>query len=137
MKDLTAPHLRRRNPVRAALPVVLFLVGFAAVLVAVCRLYLLPALRAAASADPQQRRQLGATAWLVMAVVLFVLFAGLLLTFRVGRFFFPRPAPPARGRTEYVDAWAESGRRMTAGESHQEDAGEEGDAAEEGDGGAG
>ena len=96
MKPSTAAHLRRRHPVRAALPACILPVGFAAVLVAVCRIYLFPALRAAASADPQQQRQLAATAWLILAVVLFVLFAGLLLAFRVGRFFFPRPPPAAR-----------------------------------------
>lgn len=134
MKQTTAPHLRRRHPVRAALPVVLFLVGFAAVLLAVCTIYLFPALRAAASADPQQRRELGATAWLVLALVLFVLFAGLVLSFRVGRFFFPRPAAPARKPTEYVDAWAESARRMVVEESPNGEAGEEDDAGEGGTG---
>ena len=41
----------------------------------------------------------------------FVLFGGLLIAFRIGRFFIPRPVA-GRKKTEYVDAWAESGRRM-------------------------
>ena len=61
-------------------------------------------------------------------MVLFVLFAGLLLSFRVGRFFFPRPTPAPRRRTEYVDAWVESGRRMTADGGTAEGPGEAEDA---------
>ena len=62
----------------------------------------------------------------MLIVVLFVLFAGLVLTFRLGRFLFPRQ-PTARAKpTEYVDAWAEAGRRMkTPGDG--DDDGEGGD----------
>ena len=62
-------------------------------------------------ATPQEKKQLAAFARLMLAVVLFVLFAGLLIAFRIGRFFIPRPLP-GRNKTEYADAWAESGRRM-------------------------
>lgn len=100
-----------RKRARAYVGVVIYLLVFAAVLALVSRLYLLPALAAAGEANPQERRQLAAHAWLVMAVVLFVLFAAMLLTVRIGRFFVPRPTVQ-RKKTEYVDAWAESGKRM-------------------------
>ena len=47
----------------------------------------------------------------VAGVILVILVAGLILTFRVGRMFFPRATGP-RTRTKYVDVWAESGRRL-------------------------
>jgi hypothetical protein len=52
-------------------------------------------------------------AWyrLLLFVLLFVLFAGTLLSLRIGRFFFPRPVPK-RTETKYVDAWAESAKRV-------------------------
>lgn len=105
---------RPRAP-RMLLRAIIFLLLFAVVLLLVTNLYLLPALEASKGVeDPRQRRQLSAVATLVLFVVLFVLFAGLVLTFRVGRFFLPRP-PTARAKpTEYVDAWAEAGRRMKA-----------------------
>jgi Na+/proline symporter len=100
---------------------VIFLTVFAIVLVLVVQLYLIPALIAAKDADAEQRRQLSAYATLILAVVLFVLFSGLLLTFRVGRFFFPRPPSTPVKRTEYVDAWAEAGRRASAAPLEEED----------------
>jgi hypothetical protein len=113
---------------RALIAIILYLSGFAGVLMLVCWRYLFPAIRAAASAiehhDPQQKRELAATASLVLVVVLFVLFAGLLLTFRMGRFFFPRPHPPRAKPTEYVDAWEESGRRINAADLPPDDEGE-------------
>ena len=36
---------------------------------------------------------------------------GLLLTFRISRFFFPRPTAP-RTHTKVVDAWTEAGQRL-------------------------
>jgi hypothetical protein len=93
---------------------VVFLAIFALVLVVVTNLYLIPAYAAYKEATPEERTHLTAYARLILAVVLFVLFAALVLVFRVGRFFIPR-TPPARGKpTEYVDAWAEAGRRMQA-----------------------
>ena len=99
---------------------VIFLVVVALVLLAVTQLYLFPALRAAKGADPAERRQLAAHATLVLAVVLFVLFAGLVLTFRVGRYFFPKPPAARPEPTQYVDAWAEAGRRMTPAEDDED-----------------
>ena len=107
--DVTSPR-----PGRVIVRAIVFLVVFSLVLLAAMKLYLLPAMAALKDADPRQREHLQATAILMLCVVLFVLFAGLLLTFRPGRFFFPR-APMARAKpTEYVDAWAEAGRRATA-----------------------
>lgn len=107
--------LGRPSPSRLILRVVLFLLVFSVLLVLISNLYLLPAMEAAHGVDdPKQKRQLSAIALLVMCVVLFVLFAALLLTFRVGRFFFPGAQPKRAKPTEYVDAWAEAGRRMQA-----------------------
>ncbi|HEV2294421.1 MAG TPA: hypothetical protein VGR35_11230 [Tepidisphaeraceae bacterium] len=96
---------------RTTWAVLLFLVGFAALIVFVSFYYLQPAMLAALDATPKQRRGLAAYSWLLMSLVLFILLVGLMMTFRIGRFFFPRSAPPPR-KTKYVDAWAESARRM-------------------------
>jgi heme/copper-type cytochrome/quinol oxidase subunit 2 len=91
----------------------LFLLGFTVLLIVVFWFYLLPALAAAQNATPEQRAKLSAVAMLVLMVVLFVLAMGLLMILRIGRYFFPRAdAEPTVGKTEYVDAWAESARRM-------------------------
>jgi hypothetical protein len=87
-----------------------FLLGFTVLLIFVCYWYLFPAIRAAANATPQERKTLSAHAALLLAVVLVILVAGITLTLRIGRFFFPR-ATPKRHHTSYVDAWAEAGRR--------------------------
>jgi len=89
-----------------------FLLAFAALIAVVAFYYLLPALDAARGADVAGRRQLSAFSMLLMAVILFVLLVGLAMTFRIHRFFFPRPIPK-RTQTEYVDAWSESARRMS------------------------
>ena len=59
----------------------------------------------------EEKRRLVAYYRLLLMVVLFILFAGLVLTVRFGRFFFPRERP-ARIQTPYVDAWAESAKRV-------------------------
>jgi hypothetical protein len=104
------------NPARSGRTywaVLVFLIGFTILLVGVGSYYLIPAMDAAISpgVTAKEKRTLMAVSRLMLAVVLFVLFAGLLLTFRVGRFFFPRKSPP-RIHTQYVDAWAEAGKRM-------------------------
>ena len=53
-------------------------------------------------------------------LVLFILFVGLMMTFRIGRFFFPRSTPPP-AKTQYVDAWAESGTRISVPDEQDED----------------
>ena len=90
-----------------------FLLGFTILLIGVTYYTLIPGMQAATQpgiTDDEKRRLV---AWyrLLLMVVLFILFAGLVLTVRIGRFFFPRPAPP-RTKTEYVDAWAESAKRV-------------------------
>jgi hypothetical protein len=92
--------------------VLVFLLGFAVLIAFVSFYYLMPAMDAALGATPKQRRHLAAYSWLLMALVLFILFVGLMMTFRIGRFFFPRSTPPA-GKTKYVDAWAESAKRIS------------------------
>jgi predicted PurR-regulated permease PerM len=100
------------RPIWAALA---FLVAFLLGVVALAYYYLLPALRAFLEArrhgDKPGTQAISATSALLLAVVLLILVAGMLLTFRIGRLFFPRNPPP-RTRTEYVDAWAESAKRM-------------------------
>jgi hypothetical protein len=101
----------RFRPGRSPIAVLIYLVGFVALLVFVSWYYLFPALAATRGADPLQRKLLSAHAAMILALVLFILMAGLLMTFRISRFFRPRQAP--RGKpTEYPDAWAESARRL-------------------------
>jgi hypothetical protein len=112
------PHFRTHRPGRSPLAVLAYLAGFAGLLVIVSHFYLIPALKAAHNADPARRKVLAADAMLILAVVLFVLLLGLLITFRIGRFFRPRPPTPAKP-TAYVDAWKESGRRMQTPEREE------------------
>src|SRR5687768_8917690 len=102
------PHHRFRCSMWA---MVAYLFGFAVLISFIAWYYLIPAMQAATDATPRQRQQLSATSLLVMAVVLLIVFVGIVLTFRISRFFFPRP-PLARTQTKYVDAWAESARRV-------------------------
>lgn len=96
---------------RIIIAVTVYLVGFTLLLLAVSHFYLIPAYKAFAAGNPAQQKALSITAALVLTLILFILLAGLLLSFRVGRFFWRktshRPAP-----TKYTDAWKESGRRM-------------------------
>jgi len=99
-------------------------VGFTALLITVCFGFLFPALyakkRALATlqnpphpttAEARDLAALSAYSSLVLAVVLFIIVAGLILVFRVGRFFRPRVGGP-RIVTQHVDAWAESAKRL-------------------------
>ena len=99
---------------------VAYLLGFAVLITFIAWYYLIPALEAATSATPNQRQQLSAYSLLLMAVVLLIVFVGIVLTFRVSRYFFPRP-PHRRTQTEYVDAWAESAKRLDASDSKDDD----------------
>ena len=102
-----------RNAGRILWGTLAFMAGSAILIVVISKGYLLPALDAAKNAAPAERKALAAHARLLLAVVLFILIAGILLTFRFGRFFFPRQRDgEARKPTQYVDAWAESARRM-------------------------
>lgn len=110
----TASPAERRQPRcagRIVFQVVIYLAGFCILLMVVSRYYLIPAIEATRNASHEQRRALSASATLVLAVVLFVMLAGWLVTFRIGRFF--RPPIVKRGKpTDYVDAWEESARRL-------------------------
>jgi hypothetical protein len=108
---MTRIQNRRRRSGRSAAAVLIYLVGFATLLFFVSHYYLIPALQAMSTANPMERKLLSAHARLMLALVLFVLFSGLILTFRIGRFFRPRSTRRA-APTEYVDAWKESGRRL-------------------------
>jgi hypothetical protein len=96
---------------RAYWAVAVFLVGFAVLLALLLSYFLAPAMDAAQHATKPEKDSLVAWSRLVLSIVLFVLFAGLLLTFRVGRWFVPKKSEP-RSQTKYVDAWKEAGRRM-------------------------
>ena len=106
------PDPPQHRPTRTLWGTLFFLLGFAVLIVFISNWYLLPALNAAKNAAPAERRALAAHARLLLSVVLFILLAGLLLTFRVGRFFLPRGRKPDRP-TQYVDAWSESAKRMS------------------------
>jgi hypothetical protein len=101
-----------------------FLLLFAILIVGISDFYLIPAMSAAKGADHAQRMGLAAYARLLLTIVLLILFAGLVLTFRIGRLFIPRPQSP-RVRTKYVDIWAEAGKRMQADEPPETDEKEE------------
>jgi len=91
-------------------PALFFLVFFALLIVFVSNYYLLPALSASQSATQPARAHLRAEAALVLSILLVILFCGLVLMFKVHRFFLPGPKAP-RTQTKYVDAWAEAGKR--------------------------
>lgn len=101
----------RRRPGFAFARLIAFLLGFAVLLIFVSHFYLFPALRARQTATEPERRILAAHALLLLAVLLFILLSGLILTFRIGRFFQPRRRAKQRP-TIYPDAWAEAGRRI-------------------------
>jgi hypothetical protein len=95
---------------RAPWALILFLLGFFALLVIVSRYYLLPAFAVLEGASPTEKKWLSAASTLLLAVVLFTIAVGLVLVFRVRRYFVPPPRP--RTKTQYVDAWAESAKRL-------------------------
>ncbi|HTW94574.1 MAG TPA: hypothetical protein VMD30_07265 [Tepidisphaeraceae bacterium] len=89
---------------------IVYLIGFILLLLLVFYRFFIPAAAAAHSADSRGRHIVGAYSWLVMAIVLVYVLAGLILVFRIGRFFFPRPRDQ-RTSTQYIDAWTEAGKR--------------------------
>ena len=98
--------------------VIIYLIGFVGLAYLFLHYYLLPAYSASEHADAHARRQIGAVSTLMLSVFLIYLLCGVILTFRVGRFFFPR-AGSKRVTTTYVDAWKEAGRRL--GDSKEDD----------------
>src|SRR5688572_11372288 len=82
------PHQRFRRSMWA---MIAYLLGFALLITFIARYYLIPAMQAAQAATPGQKQQLTAYSMLLMAIVLLIVFVGIVLTFRISRFFFPRP----------------------------------------------
>ena len=110
-------HCSGRSPAA----VVVFLALFTLLLAYVFWWYLFPTLEVFKSATHAEKLKMAAYARLILAILLFILFAALSITFRFGRFFFPRPQPP-RTKTQYVDAWAEAGKRAAAEPDDEEPA---------------
>jgi uncharacterized integral membrane protein len=65
-----------------------YLIAFAALLLLVLHLYMQPAVAAAHVATPAERQRLSAISILLLSILLTMLIAGLLMTFRVHRFFY-------------------------------------------------
>ena len=104
---------------RTMLAVLAFLLAFAILIVIVSEAYLLPALAAFNNATKAQRNEMAAYARLLMSILLVVLVIGLMLTFRMGRWFFPRSSEPPV-KTKFIDAWAEAGKRMSEDKESEE-----------------
>lgn len=102
------PHHRFH---RSIWSIVVYLLAFAILITVIARWYLAPAVDAATQATPGQRQHLSAYSLLLLAITLMIVLVGIVLTFRISRFFFPRP-PAQRTPTKYIDAWAESGKRL-------------------------
>jgi TRAP-type mannitol/chloroaromatic compound transport system permease small subunit len=107
--DARRPH-PRRHAAFTLWPTLFFLIFFAILVVFVSNYYLVPALSASQSATQPANAHMRAQAALLLSILLVILLSGLVLTFKVHRFFLPRKAEP-RARTKYVDAWAEAGKR--------------------------
>jgi len=81
-----AAHLRRAFR-RTFWATIAFLLAFVALLLLICKYFMQPAVVAAHVATPPERRQLSAVSILLLAILLITLAVGLMLTFRVHRFF--------------------------------------------------
>jgi hypothetical protein len=100
--------------------VLAFLGAFILILLMVGWMYLIPAASAMQHADTTQKVYLRDTSRLLLAVVLVTLMCILIISFRVSRFFLPRPLN-RRTRTQYIDAWAEAGRRLNIPDKKDEE----------------
>jgi O-antigen/teichoic acid export membrane protein len=110
-----------RHAGRAHWSALVFLLVFTVVALAAAFYTLRPGAAAAQVASEAGKKHLAVWFRLLVAVLLFILFAGLMLSLRIGRFFFPQPTKP-RTETKYVDAWAESGKRVQVPPADDEDA---------------
>jgi hypothetical protein len=120
---MTASPNQLHRPGAIRWSTLVFLIVFTILLIVVTSYVLIPGLEAVQ--DPkkitdEERRNIQAWYRLLLFVLLFILFAGIVITFRFGRFFFPRTTAP-RTQTQYVDAWAESARRMQVPEDSDGD----------------
>lgn len=101
--------LPRQLTGRSLAVMIIYLAGFALLILGLARHYLLPAYSTLEDATPPERQWLGAWSILLMSLVLVILFCGLVLALRAGRYFM---GPGGRtSKTHYTDAWQESGRR--------------------------
>lgn len=105
---------------RAFTGIIVFLVASMVVVLVVAERFLLPAMRVSIGVDATGKKYLAALAMVVLAIVLVMLVLILVLVFRPSRYFLPRPWQP-RTQTRYVDAWAESARRMETPPAEDED----------------
>ncbi len=105
---------------RTIVAVLCFLLLFAILIVMVSQWYLLPTLAAFNVATKAEKLEIAAYARLLLTVLLVILIVGLMLTFRMGRFFFPRETGP-RVKTTYIDAWAEAGKRASEADSESDE----------------
>jgi len=94
---------------RSYVPLVFFFAAFVVLISYVVSEYLVPAMSSASTATPGEKAGLAAYSRLLLAVVLVLLISGLLLTYGIGRRW---RRPPEITKTEYIDAWAEAGKRM-------------------------
>jgi hypothetical protein len=101
----------RRHAAKVHWSALVFLIFFTIVAFAVAFYAIKPGAAAAQTATEAGKKHLVAWYGLLLSVLLFILFAGTLLSLRIGRFFFPR-STPRPSETKYVDAWAESAKRV-------------------------
>lgn len=123
-RRIIPPRAQPRSSGRSHWSSVAFLFTFTILLIAICHYFLIPALEARRHATPDDKLKLRAWSTLLLAVMLFILLAGLLLTVRIGRFFFPRPDVP-RVQTKHIDAWAEAGKRLQISKQNPEESGDD------------
>ncbi len=96
---------------RSVAGVIGFFVLFTLLLLLVYRFYMIPWIAEAQHATKSHLRKMSAEALLLMCVLLAILFSGLLVTFRISRFFV-EPSSGKRSSTKVVDAWTEAGKRL-------------------------
>jgi hypothetical protein len=104
-------HRGRGRSGRTLVGVIGFFVLFTILLLMVYKFYTIPWIAEAKHASKSHLRKMSAEALLLMCVLLAILFSGLLVTFRISRFFVSPPGGK-RSQTKVVDAWSEAGRRM-------------------------
>jgi len=107
------------RPARSIWPVLLFLLGFIILVTVLSHYFLIPALLATKDATAAEKQRISAYATLLLAIVLVIISIGLFLVLRVKRFFVATP-PDKRAKTQYVDAWAEAGKRVQVSDDEDE-----------------